>query len=128
MDDLLTRFWTDLVGRLTGPLSMRLFLQPVMASLLAVRDGLKDAKAGQPPYLWTIFSDPSQRRRLIQSGWKAIGKIAILAIILDVVYGLMVFRRIYPFQTIVVAILLAVVPYCLLRGPTTRLARRQRSA
>jgi hypothetical protein len=47
MDDLLTRLWTDLVGRLTGPLSMRLFLQPVMASLLAVRDGLKDAKAGQ---------------------------------------------------------------------------------
>jgi hypothetical protein len=31
MDDTLTRFWNDLVGRLTGPMTFRLILQPVMA-------------------------------------------------------------------------------------------------
>jgi hypothetical protein len=55
----LTRIWTDLVGRLSGPLTLRLFLQPVMASLFALRDGVRDAPAGRPPYLWTIFSEPA---------------------------------------------------------------------
>jgi hypothetical protein len=121
--DEVTRIWTDLIGRLSGPLTMRLILQPVMASLYAVRDGLKDAQAGRPPYLWTIFSHPEERRRLIRDGWKSIGKIIALAIILDVVYQLIVFRRIYPFESIDVAIILAVLPYSLLRGPVNRIAR-----
>ena len=57
MGDTLTRIWTDLIGRLTGPLTMRLFLQPVMATLLAARDGFKDARDGRAPYLWAIFSE-----------------------------------------------------------------------
>ena len=56
MDDMTTRFWTDLIGRLTGPMTFRLILQPAMASLLAVRDGIKDAKAGRPAYFWAIFT------------------------------------------------------------------------
>jgi hypothetical protein len=31
MEDVLARFVSDLVGRLTGPLTMRLFLQPSVA-------------------------------------------------------------------------------------------------
>ena len=123
MDDVLTRIWTDLTGRLTGPLTLRLYLQPAMAMLFALRDGLKDARAGRPAYLWTVFSHPEERRRLLAEGWKAIGKVFILAIILDVVYQLIVFRRIYPVEVLDVAVILAVVPYALLRGAITRLAR-----
>ena len=123
MDEMLTRIWTDLTGRLTGPLTLRLYLQPAMAMLFALRDGLKDARAGRPAYLWTVFSHPEERRRLLAEGWKAIGKVFILAIILDVVYQLMVFRRIYPVEALDVAVILAVVPYALLRGAITRLAR-----
>ena len=123
MDDVLTRIWTDLTGRLTGPLTLRLYLQPTMAMLFALRDGLKDARAGRPAYLWTVFSHAEERRRLLAEGWKAIGKVFILAIILDVVYQLIVFRRIYPVEVLDVAVILAVVPYALLRGAITRLAR-----
>jgi hypothetical protein len=76
MDAELARMWTDLVGRLTGPLTLRLYLQPTMATLFALRDGLKDARTGRPPYLWTVFTDPGERRHLIAEGWKAIGKIS----------------------------------------------------
>jgi hypothetical protein len=123
MDDVLARIWNDLFGRLTGPLTLRLYLQPAMAMLFALRDGLKDARAGRPAYLWTVFSHPEERRRLLAEGWKAIGKVFILAIILDVVYQLIVFRRIYPVEVLDVAVILAVVPYALLRGAITRLAR-----
>jgi len=123
MDDVLARIWNDLFGRLTGPLTLRLYLQPAMAMLFALRDGLKDARAGRPAYLWTVFSHAEERRRLLAEGWKAIGKVFILAIILDVVYQLIVFRRIYPVEVLDVAVILAVVPYALLRGAITRLAR-----
>ncbi len=68
----------------------------------------------------TVSSDAG----LLAEEWKAIGKIFILAIILDVVYQLMVLPRIYPVEAIDVALLLAVLPYALLRGLVNRLARR----
>ena len=48
MDDTLARIWEHLVGRLSGPLTFRLLLQPTMCSLFAVRDGLRDIGAGLP--------------------------------------------------------------------------------
>jgi hypothetical protein len=59
----------------------------------------------------------------LTEGWKAVGKIFILAVILDLIYQLIVFRRIYPVETLDVAFILAVVPYALLRGPFNRLSR-----
>ena len=44
VDDVTTRFFTDLIGRLSGPLSFRLILQPMMAAFFAVRDGLKEER------------------------------------------------------------------------------------
>jgi hypothetical protein len=54
---------------------------------------------------------------------EAVGKIFILAVILDVVYQLKVTHWVYPGETLTVAILLAVVPYILLRGPINRILR-----
>jgi len=48
MEELLLRMWNDFGARVTGPLSFRLLMQPTMAITFAVRDGLKDAKAGRP--------------------------------------------------------------------------------
>ena len=86
------------------------------------RDGLRDARAGRSPFLWTILGSPDDRRRLIREGLIAIGKLAVMAIVLDFVYQLLVFRRIYPVEAIDVAFLLAFVPYFVLRGPVNRIA------
>ncbi len=116
--------WDGLVARVGGPMTFRVILQPTMATLLAVRAGLKDAREGRPPYLWTILTDPSQRAGLIREGWKACARVFFLAIIIDVIYQWTVQRWVYPGELIVVAIVLALVPYLLIRGPVNRVARR----
>ena len=125
MDDTLSRIWTDLVGRVSGPMSFRLVLQPVMAIAFAFRDGRADARAGRPPYLWTIFRSASDRRALLASGWRAIGRVVIFATIMDLIYQWQVFGRIYPVEVVDVVILLAILPYVIWRGLWNRLLRRR---
>jgi hypothetical protein len=121
--DLLTRFWTDLVGRLSGPLTFRLILQPAMSILMAVRDGMKDAREDRPPYFWAIFTHSGQRFALLREGWKAVSRIIALGVTMDVVYQLIVFRTIRPLELVVVVLLLSFAPYLLWRGPVNRMAR-----
>ena len=46
------------------------------------------------------------------------------AIIMDAIYQWIVQKWIYPGELIIVAIVLALVPYLLIRGPVNRIARR----
>jgi hypothetical protein len=46
-----------------------------------------------------------------------------LAVVMDVASQLLVFRCVYRFQVIVVVLLLAFVPYLLVRGAANRIAR-----
>jgi len=124
MDEYIARFFSDLFARASGPMHIRLFLQPLMALIFATRAGVRDARLGQPPYFWTIFNEPDHRRELLRSGWKDVGKVFVLAIVLDVVYQLVAVRWVYPLESLVMAILLAFVPYLLCRGAITRLVQR----
>ena len=45
------RFWPDLVARFHGPGRMRFILQPTIAIILGARDGVKDRRAGNQPFL-----------------------------------------------------------------------------
>ncbi len=122
--DILSRFNADIVGRLTGPMTFRLVLQPIMAMLQATRDGLSDARAGRPPYLWSVFTQPAlERRRLFEEGVRAVLRVIILGVVMDIAYQFIVFRWVYPGEIVVVVLLLAFLPYVLLRGPVNRLAR-----
>ena len=128
MDHMWTRIADNLVARVSGPMKFRLVLQPVMASFFAIRAGLADARAGKPPYFWGLLSDPGQREDMIKDGWKSIGKVFVLALVLDVVYQIIVLRFVYPGEAIIVAFVLAIAPYLILRGLTTRLARTKNAA
>jgi hypothetical protein len=123
MDEMLARIWENLGGRVGGPLTFRLILQPLVAGSLAVRAGLQDARAGRPAYFWAMLTDSQRRSDLLHEGWKAIAKVFVLAFVIDVVYQLIVGRWVYPGEALIVAILLAFVPYLLLRGPVARIAR-----
>lgn len=112
------------MARVGGPMTFRLILQPTMAALLALRAGLKDAREGRPPYLWTVLTDPARRAGLLREGWKSIARVFFLAVIMDLIYQWIMQQWIYPLETLVVAIVLAVAPYLLLRGPVNRLVRR----
>jgi len=123
VDDLLTRFWSDLVARVHGPFSFRFVLQPVMAILYAARDGIVDARQGRPPYFWTIFTRPGERWERLREGQKAVARVIALGVLMDVVYQLLMFHRIYLLQLIVIVLALAFVPYVIFRGPLNRIAR-----
>jgi len=124
MDDVLGRIWENLGGRVGGPLSLRLLLQPAVATILASRAGRQDARTCRPPYFWTILTNPADRRELLREGWKAVAKVFVMAVIIDAVYQVIVFRWVYPGEVLLVAFLLACVPYLLIRGPANRLGPR----
>ena len=119
-----TQFWQEIAARPAGPLALRFYLQPLMATLLAVRDGLADARHGKPAYLWSLATDPAHRTERLRHGWRSIGKVVIIAFILDLTYQILVLRGHRPLQALLVATLLAVIPYAILRGPVNRIARR----
>jgi len=127
MEEMAIRFWENLVGRVGGPMTFRLILQPIMAAIFAVRSGLKDAKEGKPAYFWALFTDSVHRGDMLRDGWKAVGKVFIFAIIIDLVYQWMVFRWFYPGEAFWVAVGLAFIPYLAIRGPVNRIARRRTS-
>ena len=124
--DQLSRAWEQMAGRLEGPFVFRFVLQPTVAALLAIRAGLADARDGRSPYLWSVLSNPLERRQLIRHGFVDVSRVFVVAVLLDVIYQLMVFGWIYPVQALLVAGLLALLPYALVRGPVTRLAARRR--
>jgi hypothetical protein len=122
----LLRIWENLLDRPSGPLALRFLLQPTVASVLAIRDGIKDAREGRSPYFWTVLSNPAERRSRLSEGVKATGKIMILAVVLDAAYQIIKLGTFYPGEAIIVAFVLGFLPYLILRGPAARIARRFR--
>jgi hypothetical protein len=121
--DFLAWFVDVLVGRASGPLNFRLVVMPTVVTLLALRADWKDAREGRPAFLGAFITDPVERRRLLRIGLKDAGRVFLMAILLDTIYQVIVFRWVYPGQVLVVAVACAIVPYVLVRGPITRLAR-----
>lgn len=112
------------VTRLDGPFSLRFFLQPTMAILFAAKDGLKDARTGQDHYLWSLLFRPGQRRERIAGAWASAGKVTIMAFLLDCLFQWMAMGQIKVLSAALMAVLLCVIPYSLLRGPVSRIATR----
>ena len=116
MDDFWSRIAVNLTDRLLGPLSLRFVLQPVVASIFGILSGLRDAKAHRPPYLWTLLVNSAHRGTMIKDGWKSVGKVIVVALALDIVYQVMVLRFVYPGEAILVAFMVVIAPYLILRG------------
>jgi hypothetical protein len=122
----LDRLWKDILARPGGPMTFRLILQPAMAAIAALRDGVKDARLGRRPYLRAItrgVRSAEGRRGRLWEGIVSTARILILGVVMDTVYQWIVLKTFYPVQAAVIAVLLAFVPYLLLRGPFARIAR-----
>lgn len=125
MEDLWSRIVVDLAGRLDGPLWFRLVMQPSIACVLAIRDGLADARARRSPFALSLATSRGQRAVLARDAWRGVGKVFCVAAALDVAYQWIVFRFVYPGEVLLVASSLALLPYVLVRGLANRLARRR---
>ena len=107
----------QLVGRLSGPLNFRLVVMPTVVTVLALRAVWKDLRDGRPAFLGMWIQDPVERNRVLRGALKDVGKVFVVAVVLDIAYQLMVFRWVYPGMVLVVAVMCAIVPYVLVRGP-----------
>ncbi len=121
--DVVSRMWADLLARPRGPFAFRLVVQPLIALALAVRDGIGDAKTGRSPYFWTVVNDPRERSKRIREAFRATGRVGLLALAIDAAYQFKVHGWIYPGEAFGIALLLALIPYLLIRGPVDRIAR-----
>lgn len=126
MEEAIVRGWLDLIHRLDGPLHFRFIVQPTVAVLLGLRAGLRDARAGEPPF-FEALRDRERRRERLRQAWSDIGKVFLVAVVLDAVYQVWVQHGIFLFELLLTATLLALVPYGLVRGPTHRIARAWRA-
>lgn len=115
--------WQGFVSRTSGPLKFRFLMQPAMAIFLGTHGGIRDWREGKPAYFWEFLVDPDKRKELLHEGWHSLGKLLILAILLDCAYQVIVLHWIYPVDAVIVAFFLAILPYLLVRGPVNRVLR-----
>jgi hypothetical protein len=119
----LSRVVEQLVARASGPLNFRLVVMPTVVTILAVLADRRDARAGRAAPLGAFVTDPVERRRLLRSAITDIGRVFVVAIVLDTIYQAWVLGKVYPGEVLIVAVACAIVPYVLVRGPIIRLVR-----
>ena len=122
-DEVRHRIWEQLIERPTGPMAFRFILQPVMAAIAALRDGIEDAKSRRSAYFWALLTNPFAGGRRLYEGLISTARVILLGLCMDAIYQWIVLKTFYPAEAVIVAIALAFFPYVLLRGPITRIAR-----
>ena len=123
MEEIFVRFWENLWSRPAGPMRLRFVFQPIVACVLAIRAGMRDAREGHQPFLLSLIMGHRNRRELISEGWSDVGKLFIMACVLDMIFQLIVLRWIYPLETVVIAFILAIVPYVFVRSLSLRIVK-----
>jgi hypothetical protein len=119
-------FLNDLPKRLTGPGRFRLVLQPLVATLLGIRSGVADARAGRPPYLLGLVTDRQRRGELARDGLATVANLLLVGVLLDAVFQWVILGVSHPGAALVVGPVLIAVPYALARALSTRLVRLRR--
>ena len=127
-------FWEgiarDLTGRglLGGKFQLRLILQPLIATVLGIRFGLRDAKHGKPPFLMSLVEAKGEakgdakkdRLAILKQGLRDAIVPLCVALILDGILQRMTIGYIRPLAAVVVGTLLVFLPFVIVRGLTNR--------
>ena len=121
MEDWINNFLEAVGIRHNGPMAFRLILQPIMSLIYATLAGIRDAKAGNPPFLSALITGKADRKLLLKELWKDVGKVFILAIIMETIFEIIELKTVHPFEVLRVSFWLAIVPYLIFRGPVERI-------
>jgi hypothetical protein len=124
LEEALARGWANLVGRLSGPMSFRILMQPAMAIFFAIHAGVKDAQHNNPTFLGCAISNPASWRARIRLSWKDVGTVFLVALILDAIYQIVTHSGVYLLELLITATALALAPYMVARDLVARIARR----
>lgn len=123
MEDFLNAFLKAVDIRHDGPMSFRIIIQPIMSLIFAIIAGVKDAKAGKKPLIQALIFGKTRRTRrdMLNEIWKDVGKVFILAAVLEIIFEIIEFKTVHPLVVLRVSFFLAIVPYLIMRGPVERI-------
>ena len=104
-------------ARVTSIFDARLMVQVFAGATLGLIEGLSDADRGRPPYLGfrQQGSGPAGLRALLSKGGAA-AKVLVLGLTLDAADQFATTGRVDVGEAVVIALMLAVAPYALLRS------------
>ncbi len=112
----------DLTGRgmFGGRFQIRLILQPVLAFLLGVRFGLRDAKAGKRAFLMSLV-DAHDRWPILKQGLRDAIVPLCVAFVIDGILQRLINGHVRPMAAVVVGALLVFLPFVIGRGLSNRI-------
>jgi hypothetical protein len=116
-------FLEDIPKRLTGPGRFRFILQPLIATVLGIRNGRADAREGRMPYLKGLLTDREHRSALVREGFATIVNLLLMGILLDSVFQWLILGHSYPGAALIVGPVLITTPYAVARALANRAAR-----
>jgi hypothetical protein len=117
------RFVDDMVARLHGPWEAKIHRSTYDRYCLGARDGMKDARGGNPPFLWGLVFNAADRPRLMCSALGSVRDLVAVAILLDVVSQFLIFRMVHPGAAVLLGPVLIALPYSSSRALTNRITR-----
>ncbi len=120
--DIHHRFWADIFDRAHGPMTFRFYLQPTMALLAALPDGIRDTRLGHKSFFWSAWWNKNASAGRLREGLASIARVMLLGISMDVIYQFRALGRFYPVEALMMALLLAVIPYFIFRWTVERVA------
>src|SRR5579863_5686072 len=75
------RLWHNILDRPGGPMTFRFILQPTMAAIAALHDGVNDARMGRSPFFWTLLSNRAERGGRLREGLISTARIILLGLV-----------------------------------------------
>jgi hypothetical protein len=114
-----------LIARVAGPMSLRFVFQPLIGLLLGVKDGMRDAKAGEPPFILDLITNNENRKEKLSSLLTSLSKTVLIAVMLDIIAQYLIFSQVRITSAVIIAIIILVVPYSIARAATNRIVTKR---
>jgi len=114
------------IARLAGPMSLRFIFQPLIGLLLGIRDGIRDANAGEPPFILDLISNREKRKAKLSSLLISLFKTILIAVVLDLIAQYFLFGQFRITSAVMIAIIILIVPYSMARAVTNRMVKKSR--
>jgi len=116
-----------------GKFQIRLILQPLIAIILGLRFGVRDAKAGKRPFFHALVHGDGHRGALLKQAARDVMTPLIVAVIIDSILQQLINHRIRPLAAVIVGGILVLLPFLIVRALANRVwthgrARRSRAA
>lgn len=107
-------------GMFGGKFQIRLILQPLIAIILGLRFGVRDAKAGKPPFFQALVQDEENRGALLRYAARDALMPLIVAVIIDSILQQLINHRIRPLAAVIVGGILVFLPFLIVRALANR--------